>query len=317
MKRLRSGVEPIDRNNFSSATRPLWFSAVNYYVLSAAIALCCFFLIWGIAHEVYGEMPWITAGIVSSTILIASVIVREFFMRRAFLKAVRIREEREPGQRMSVGRRPVMQSSSDRLTIDRNIEFLKDLENRSKEAKGITQMSEPHMAVFDLCELYLRKSQKELNGMLKESPRYSALLNGRRRVSELHRFHLLSWASIESSLLIQRSKSHSSMTDKIDNAQAAIGVLETALQFYPDESRLLDSLRTVQEFSSSIRISHWIERAERAAFKEDYRRAINHYRDALFFLGKESFRSNERSEIAERINREIDRLRNLSRSIGE
>jgi len=317
VKRLRSGVEPLDRNNFSSATRPLWFSAVNYYVLSAAITLCCFFLIWGIAHEVYGEMPWITAGIVSSVILIASVVIREFFMRRAFLRAVRLREQQEPAQQMVFGRRPVKQRSSDRLTIDRNIEFLRDLENRSNEAKGTTQMSEPHMAVFDLCELYLRKSQKELNGMQKESPRYAALLNGRRRVSELHRFHLLAWASIESSSLIQRSKSHSSMTDRMDNAQAAMGVLETALQFYPDDRRLLDSVETVKEFTASIRVSHWIEQAERAAFKNDYRRAINHYRDALFFLGKESFNNDERSVIAEQLNREIESLRNRARSISE
>jgi tetratricopeptide (TPR) repeat protein len=296
--------------------RPVWFSAVNYYVLSVAISLCCFFLICGIAHEVYGDTPWIIAGIISSVILIASVVGREIFMRRAFSGAVRQRDLRNLGRTVPSGRRQAKKGSSDRLTIDRNIEFLKDLETRSSEAKGTPQLPEPHMAVFDLCELYLRKSQKELSGMNKESPRYSALLNGRRRVFELHRFHLLAWASIESSSLIQRSKAHSAMTDKIDNAQAAIGVLETALQFYPDESRLLESLDTVKEFSASIRISHWIERAERAAFKEDYPRAINHYRDALFFLGKESFRNDERSEIAEKLNREIDRLRNLSRSIG-
>ena len=53
----------------------------------------------------------------------------------------------------------------------------------------------------------------------------------------------------------------------------------------------------------------WVELAERAAFKGHYRRAINRYKDALFYLERESVKEEVRSTGAERIGREIEVLK--------
>ena len=113
-------------------------------------------------------------------------------------------------------------------------------------------------------------------------------------MQSFHKFHLLSWASIESNLLIQDAKNRSSVGDKLENAQRALGVLGAAEQYYPSEKQVIDSIVAVKEFIVSIRVSHWIEQAERSAFKENYKRAISHYRDALFFMAKENERTVER-----------------------
>jgi hypothetical protein len=49
--------------------------------------------------------------------------------------------------------------------------------------------------------------------------------------------------------------------------------------------------------------------AERATFKGQYRRAIDRYRDALFYLSRETMNEESRAEVAERVGREIELLR--------
>ena len=63
--------------------RPFWLPASNYYVLAFAIAVAAFFLVWGILQDGGDEMPWATAGVSASLILIGSVILRELILRRA------------------------------------------------------------------------------------------------------------------------------------------------------------------------------------------------------------------------------------------
>ena len=98
----------------------------------------------------------------------------------------------------------------------------------------------------------------------------------------------------------------------MDNAQRALAVLDSAIEFYPNEKLLIDSILVVKDFIVSTRVSHWIEQAERCAFKGNYKRALNHYRDALFYLARENVRDAERNLIAEKINLEIEKIRKLS-----
>jgi hypothetical protein len=58
-----------------------------------------------------------------------------------------------------------------------------------------------------------------------------------------------------------------------------------------------------------LKVAHWVELAERAAFRGQHVRAINRYRDALFYLSRETVGDEMRTETAERISREIDLLR--------
>ncbi|MBK9768968.1 MAG: hypothetical protein IPP63_19255 [Chloracidobacterium sp.] len=57
----------------------------------------------------------------------------------------------------------------------------------------------------------------------------------------------------------------------------------------------------------SIKVSNWIERAERAAFKGDTQKAKSLYRD-VFYLGRDNIENAWREEIAIRIDREIENL---------
>jgi hypothetical protein len=64
----------------------------------------------------------------------------------------------------------------------------------------------------------------------------------------------------------------------------------------------------VREFIVSSRVAHWVELAQRASFKGRYRRAIDCYRDALFYLTRAEA-GGDHQATAEQITREIDLLR--------
>lgn len=67
----------------------------------------------------------------------------------------------------------------------------------------------------------------------------------------------------------------------------------------------------IGEFIASVKVAHWVELAERSAFKGHYRRAIDRYRDALFYLKQDVVKDDVRIAGTERIEREIIRLREL------
>ena len=99
------------------------------------------------------------------------------------------------------------------------------------------------------------------------------------------------------------------MADQIEAANRAIDCLETALRVFPEDAELNASRSAIRELIGSIKVAHWVEIAERNAFKGNYRRAIERYQDALFYLEREMVKDDVRIAGAERINREIDLLR--------
>jgi hypothetical protein len=128
-------------------------------------------------------------------------------------------------------------------------------------------------------------------------------------VKKLHKFHLLAWAEIESRSLTQDAKNRATISEKVESAQKALTVLESALQFYPEEARLFESAELIREYIGSIKVSNLIEEAERAAFKGNNKRAISIYRDALFSLARENSQNESNRIIADKINGEIEKLR--------
>jgi hypothetical protein len=65
----------------------------------------------------------------------------------------------------------------------------------------------------------------------------------------------------------------------------------------------------LEEFIASVKVAHWVELAERSAFKGHYRRAIDRYRDALFYLNQDVVKEEVRLAGTEKIEREIARLK--------
>jgi hypothetical protein len=106
------------------------------------------------------------------------------------------------------------------------------------------------------------------------------------------------------------------LSDKVEAALRGLSVIRSAQEHYPDEPELAASATAINEFIASAKVAHWIELAERSAFKGHYRRAIERYKDALFYLSRENVRDEERNEISTRISREIDLLRARIRTSG-
>jgi len=123
----------------------------------------------------------------------------------------------------------------------------------------------------------------------------------------MQRHHLLTWARSSARSLTHEAQQRVRLYEKVETANRALDCIDQALRVYPDDQDLRTSAQAVQEFITSSRVAHWVELAERAAFKGYFQRAIDCYRDALYYLGDRSNSAGD--ETAARILKEIDRLR--------
>lgn len=301
------GVTPPLKHIPAKYRRPFWLPASNYYFLAVAVAIAFFFLVWGILHEGEEHVPWIPAGIGASLILIGAVFLREIVLRKARNRYLLIQKRLD----FTLDNASLQTKSSQpekKLTLEKNAQIIKQIQKKSDAAKILMKLSDGHQEVFELCGEYLEINRRELAHVGAGSPRLAGLRRGRDVVQELHRFHLLTWAEIESRHLTQEAKNRATIAEKTETAQKALNVIQTALQHYPEEQRLLESEEAVRDFVTSIRVAHFIEQAERSAFKGNYKRAVSHYKDALFFLARENKQSEETDLLAERINNEIQKI---------
>jgi hypothetical protein len=290
--------------------RPFWLPASNYYILTAALAILFFFLIWGILHDGNDEMPWVGAGIGASFILGGAVFLREVVLRHA--RSRYINAERRLDN--NIAALPLANHAAhdpNKLTLEKNAAIIKQIKQKSDAAKVLGKLSNGHLEVFEICNEYLLLSKDELRKVAVGSPRIAALRKGREIVKNLHRFHLLEWAEIEARSLTRDAKNNVTINEKLEASQKALDVIHTALEYYPDEMHLIKSEEALTEFVATIKISHWIEQAERSAFKGNYKKAVGFYQDALFYLNRENFQTRERQLLYENINAEIDKIRGL------
>lgn len=291
--------------------RPFWLPASSYYILATTIAIAFFFFLWGILHEGGEDMPWMPAGIGVSVLLIGAVVLREIILKRArnsFLSA----QQRLDNNLNKVAPHFSANSDANKLSVQQNAEIIKTIQKKSEAAKVLGKLSEGHLEVFEMCREYLAVNKNQLETVGQGSPRLAALRRGREIVQDLHHFHLLAWAELESRSFTQEAQNRVIISEKLEMSQKALTVLDFALQFYPTEQQLVESDKALKEFAASIKISHLIEQAERAVFKNNYKLAVNRYRDALFVLARENAGSKEKEIIAAKINSEIEKIRELS-----
>jgi tetratricopeptide (TPR) repeat protein len=286
--------------------RPFWFPASNYYVLAAAVTLAVFFIVWGILHDGSEEAPWITAGIASSGVLVLAVFFREVLLRGKRESLIAQQELDKNLKRISL-QMPNLQTPR-KLTLERNAAILHEIEKKSEAAKILGKFAEGHKEVVNLCEEYISVTEQEIPKIGPGSPRLAALRKGNRIVGKYHRYHMLQWAEIESRSLTEEAVRSSKPAEKIGTMQRALGAVDFALRFYPEETRLLDSREVLSDFLVSMKLSAWVEKAERAYFKGNYKRAISLYQDALYDLAIDENSATDKILAAERINGEIDRI---------
>ncbi len=294
-------------NGAGPIRRPFWLPAANYYFLAAAVALAVFFVLWGVFHDLAHEMPWIVAGLSGSVVLIAAVIVRELVLRRARMRYVAMQKnfDRNIADAYSrIDRSRV----ADKLSIEKNATLLREIKRRSDAANVLRKFAAGHREVFEMCAEYVALVDREFGRMGSGSPRFAALRKGRESALEFHRYHMLQWAAAETRTLSHEAQTKIEASERLAAIQGAIDVVESALGFYPDERSLIESREVLDEVLCSIKVSHWVEKAERAEFDGDLAAARNFYRDALFYLSHDGAASRDREIAAERINAAIEKL---------
>ncbi len=287
--------------------RPFWLPASNYYILAASVAIAFFFLVWGILNDGHEETPWVPAGVGAAIVLASAVVLREIILRDArnrFLTTQRQIDRSVKG----VARR-ISDREPAKLTLERNAAILHEISRKSEAARVLGRFAEGHREVFELCEEYLTAVQRELPNVGAGSPRIAALMRGTDVAGRCHHYHLLQWAEIESRALTSEGRKRDKISGKLDSAQAALDVVDFALRSYPQETALLDSQKVLLELVASMKISDLIEKADRAAFKGNEKRALSLYQDALFLLQ----RDNPDAEAeAIRLQDQIAKIRRLS-----
>ena len=283
-------------------------SSSGYMLATGAVAAALFFLLWFMLHNNGDEAPWVPAGLAASVVMLVAVAAREVVMRRAWARYLLEYDRREQAgevqQRTAGATSGVRSRSSDTYSAS-----LRGLQRQSAEANAPGALPEAHLETYLSCQEYLEGAEEALrNGKVGSESRVT-LRAGQERARTLARHHLLSWARGASRSLTHEAQRRARLSDKIETAGRALDVIESALNVYPDEAELRESETAVREFMASAKVSHWVEMAERAAFKGRYARAIDRYRDALFYLSRETMREEARAEAAERIGREIEMLR--------
>jgi hypothetical protein len=278
-------------------------SSAGYLAGAFVAALALFFGLWWMLISGGDEAPWIPAGLAASVVLLVALSAREVVMRRAWTRYL-LEQGGDPSLRSSGEHK---RSSSGKSRTSSVSAAARIVQKRSEEADAGTD-AEAHFEVFQLCQEYLLTAEEAIKSNNYPSDKRMAVKAGQERVRTLQKHHLLKWARNSSRALTYEAQQRSRTSDKIEAANRALHCLESAQQFYPEEADLNQSSVAIREFIASVKVAHWVELAERSAFKGHYRRAIERYKDALFYLNRETVKDEIRIPGAERIAREIESL---------
>jgi hypothetical protein len=306
---------PVSAAHTPRSQRPRMPSTSGYMAAAGVTAGALFFVLWWMLHSGGDESPWVPAGLAASVVMVVAAAAREVVMRRAWTRYI-LDQGREHPLKNGATHSPGSRSSSSRSGSSRRsakLEIyataLRAIQKQSVEADAPGAMPDAHLEAYHLCKEYLTMTDEALrNGNISGESRV-ALRSGQERVRALQKHHLLSWASASSRTLTHEAQKRVLVSDKIETAMRALDVIDAALKVYPEEAELHQSAAAVRDYMTSVRVARWVEMAERAAFKGHYRRAIDRYRDALFYLSRGEMKEESRVEAAERIGREIELLR--------
>jgi tetratricopeptide (TPR) repeat protein len=300
-------------------------STSGYMVAAGAAAAGLFFLLWWMLHDSGDEAPWVPAGLAASVVMLVAVAAREVVMRRAWTRYLLEQDRHEHPHSINDARKSGSHSSSSssgksqsRTGLSSHSAALRALQKQSEEADlaGAT-LPEAHLDAYHSCKDYLSSTDEVLRSATVETEKRVALRAGQERARALQRHHLVAWARGASRGLTHEAQLRGRVSDQVETARRAMDVIDSALKIYPGEQELRESLTAIQEFIASVKVAHWVELAERAAFKGKYARAIDRYRDALFYASREEMREERRAEVAQGIQRQIDLLRARMRLNGK
>lgn len=284
-------------------------SSAGYLLAAFAAAILLFIALYWMLVSGGDETPWVPAGLAASVVLLVALSAREVVMRRAWTRYLLDQGSGTSSRRSSGGKNSSRKPHSASLLSG----TWRTIQKQSEEADA-GSTPDYHFDVFQLCQEYLSTADDALKSNRLPPDKRIAIKAGQDRVSALQKHHLLIWAKDSSRSLTYEAQQRPRISDKIEAANRALQCLESAQKYYPDDLELNDSSIAIREFIASVKVAHWVELAERSAFKGHYRRAIERYQDALFYLNRDTVKEEVRAQGAERIGREIELLRSRIRS---
>jgi tetratricopeptide (TPR) repeat protein len=286
-------------------------SSTGYLVGAIVLAVGLFFGLWWILVSGGDEAPWLPAGLAASVVLLVALSAREVVMRRAWTRYLL-----ENGIQQKPHSRSHQSSRSQKKGFSASLHSaaLRAIQKQSSAADRPGSAPEMHLDVAQLCHDYLSSTDEAIRSGSHGSEKGIALRASQERVRALHRHHLLTWAKGQSQLLTYEAQQRARTFDKIETATRALDCLDSALRIYPDEADVSESRVAIEEFIASVKVAHWVELAERSAFKGHYRRAIDRYRDALFYLNQDVVKADVRMAGTQKIEGEIEKLKARLRS---
>lgn len=287
-------------------------SSVGYLTVAIIAAVGLFLLLWWLLVSGGDEAPWLPAGLAASVVLLVALSAREVVMRRAWTRYLLEQGTHEKAKSGSSSIRTSKKSFSASL----HSAALRVIQKQSTAADSSNSTPETHLGVAQLCQDYLSSSEEAMRSGNLGSEKGIAIRAGQQRVRALHKHHLLTWARGHSQALAREAQHRARIFEKIETANRAIESIDTALQTYPGEFELEESKAAILEFIASVKVAHWIELAERSAFKGHYRRSIDRYRDALFYLSQDAIKDEVRVAGVQKIEQEIQKLQSQLRKRG-
>ncbi len=284
-------------------------SSFGYLLAAFVAAIALFFGLWWTLVSGGDEAPWIPAGLAASVVLLVALSAREVVMRRAWTRYLLDQGSEQAARTSGEHKRSPDKSHTGSMLSAawRNVQ-------RQSEDADSGPNPEAHFDVFHLCQDYLATADEVLRSNTLPAEKRNSIRVGQERARALQKHHLLTWARDSSRTLTYEAQQRARMSERIEAANRALHCLESALQYYPQETELQESSAAIREFISSVKVAHWVELAERAAFKGHNRRAIDRYKDALFYLSRGSMKEDLKIASTERIKREIELLQGQLRS---
>ena len=287
----------------------MWLPASGFYVLAAAIAIAVFFIGWWLLQAGGDESPWILAGLVACVVLSGEVLLREVIFRRVRIRRS-VAEQHFERNLKEIARRSRSTERADKLTIERNTAILREIRQKSDAANVLSTLPSAHREVFELAERYLDINSRELAHVGSGSPRLAPLLKGKDLAEGIHRHHMLTWAEVEARSLGSEAKTKAKTPEKIKFARAALSIIETALEHYPDEQKLKESRDALDEFVAAVKVTDWIEKGQKAAFRGNYKQSKKHLTDALFFVSRHPHIPDHELALT-KINEELEKVKQI------
>jgi tetratricopeptide (TPR) repeat protein len=300
--RSHSRFEEHSRGRSSRGRTP---SSAGYMMAAIIIAVGLGLVLWWMLANGGDEAPWLPAGLAVSVVLLVALSAREVVMRRAWTRYLLEHgiHEKSKSHNGQAGR-----NQKKGFSASLHSAALRTIQKQSTAADTPNATPEAHFEVAQLCHDYLSSTEEAMRSGSMGSEKGIAIRSGQERVRSLHKHHLLTWARGHSLALTREAQQRARTFDKIETANKALECLDSALRIYPDEEELSESKVAIGEFIASVKVAHWVELAERSAFKGHYRRAIDRYRDALFYLNQGVVKDEVRRSGSEKIEKEIDKL---------